>query len=170
MKPCFDWARSAVRYDGVAKACLRRFKYHAGLWLLEDLVDWLMALWKTCPADVRSADFATCVPLYPRRERERGFNQSALLAGSLASRIGIPFQERLLWRLKPTSTQTRLTAAQRLHNVRGVFSVPWPRRAGGARIVLVDDVMTTGATVSECARTLKAAGAAAVMVLTVARG
>ena len=170
MAPAFDWARSAVRYEGVAKACLRRFKYHAGIWLMEDLVDWLLALWKTCPQEVRAADFATCVPLYPKRERERGFNQSALLAKGLSRRIGIPFRGRLLWRLMPTATQTRLTAAQRLHNVKGVFSVPWPRRAEGARIVLVDDVMTTGATVNECARTLKAAGAASVMVLTVARG
>lgn len=170
VNPAFDWARSAVRYDGVAKACLRRFKYHEGTWLLRDLVDWLAVLWRTCPADVHAADWITCVPLYPRRERERGFNQSALLAKGLARRVGIPFRGRVLWRLRPTATQTRLTAAQRLHNVKGVFSVPWPRRARDARIVLVDDVMTTGATANECARTLKTAGAASVMVLTVARG
>ena len=170
MDPAFDWARSAVRYDGVAKACLRRFKYNAGSWLLEDLTDWLLALWRVCPDTVRKADWATCVPLYPQRERERGYNQSALLGGSLARRIGIPFRGRLLWRRRSTASQTRLTAAQRVHNVRGVFMVPWPARVRGARILLVDDVMTTGATVNECARTLKAAGAAAVMVLTVARG
>jgi ComF family protein len=168
--PAFDWARSAVRYDGVAKTCLRRFKYNAGAWLLEDLTQWLVALWRTCPADVRQADFALAVPLYPKRERERGYNQSALLAQRLARRVGIPFRGRLLWRHRPTATQTHLTAAQRVHNVMGVFSVPWTRPVRGARIVLVDDVMTTGATVNECARALKAAGAAAVMVLTVARG
>lgn len=170
MPPAFDWARSAVRYEGVAQNCLRRFKYHAGTWLLDDLVAWLVALWRTCPRDMRQADFAVPVPLYPKRERERGFNQSALLAEQLARRIGIPFRRRLLWRVKPTETQTHLTAAQRAHNVKGVFSVPWPRGLRGARVVLVDDVMTTGATVNECARALKAAGAAAVLVLTVARG
>ena len=169
-EPAFEWARSAVRYDGVAKACLRRFKYNAGAWLLDDLTDWLLALWRTCPAAVRQADWATCVPLYPQRERERGYNQSALLGERLARRIGIPFRGRLLWRRRATASQTRLTAAQRVHNVRGVFSVPWPRPVRGARILLVDDVMTTGATVNECARALKGAGAAAVMVLTVARG
>lgn len=168
--PAFDWARSAVRFDGVARDCLHRFKYHAGLWLLDDLADWLVALWKTCPADAQTADGVAAVPLYPRRERERGYNQSALLAERLARRVGIPFRRGLLRRLRPTATQTRLTAAQRVHNVKGVFSAPWPRRVAGARIVLVDDVMTTGATVNECARTLKAAGAEAVMVLTVARG
>lgn len=170
MGPAFDWARSAVRYDGVAKDCLRRFKYHAGSWLLDDLADWLVALWRVCPVAVRAADVVTCVPLHPKRERERGYNQSAMLGNQLARRIGIPFRDRLLWRWKPTVTQTHLTAAQRVHNVRGVFSVPWPRRTRGARILLVDDVMTTGATVNECARVLKAAGATSVMVLTVARG
>ena len=168
--PAFDWARSAVRYDGVAKACIRRFKYNAGIWLQEELVGWLMALWKTCPESVREADIVASVPLYPKRERERGFNQAALLGEGLARRVGIPFRRRLLGRNRATGTQTHLTAAQRVHNVRGVFSVPWPGRVRGARIVLVDDVMTTGATVNECARALKAAGAASVMVLTVARG
>jgi ComF family protein len=169
-EPAFDWARSAVRYDGVAKSCLRRFKYNAGAWLLEDLVEWLVALWRICPSEVRAADHVTCVPLYAKRERERGYNQSALLGEHLARCVGIPFQGRLLWRRRATVTQTHLTAAQRVHNVRGVFSVPWPGRVRGTRVVLVDDVMTTGATVNECARMLKAAGAASVMVLTVARG
>lgn len=170
IRPAFDWARSAVRYEGVAKNCLRRFKYHAGLWLLDDLVDWLVALWRVCPATARIADCVLPVPLYPRRRKERGFNQSALLAQRLARRIGIPFQGRLLRRWKPTATQTHLTAVQRLHNVSGVFSVSWPCAVRGRKILLVDDVMTTGATVSECARALKGAGADSVMVLTVARG
>ena len=169
-QPAFDWARSAIRYDGVAKACLRRFKYNAGIWMLDDLVGWLAALWRTCPDSIRAADFIACVPLHPTRERERGYNQAALLGDRLARCMGIPFRGSLLWRRKATATQTHLTAAQRVHNVRGVFTVPWPRPVRGARIVLVDDVMTTGATVGECARALKAAGAESVMVLTVARG
>ena len=168
--PAFAWARSAVRYDGVAKECLWRLKYGAGFWVVETLADWLVALWRTCPPDVRCADLVVPVPLYPRRRRERGYNQSALLAERLARRMGVPFAGRALRRLCPTPSQTRLTAAQRVHNVRGVFAVPRASRAKGARIVLVDDVMTTGATVNECARTLMAAGAASVVVLTVARG
>jgi len=170
INPSFDWARSAVRYEGVAKACLRRFKYNAGTWLLDDLTDWLWALWQACPSIVQTANVVTCVPLHPKRERERGYNQATLLGRRLATRIGIPFQERLLWRTRATATQTHLTAAQRAHNVKGVFTVPWPSRVRGARVLLVDDVMTTGATVNECARALKAAHADSVMVLTVARG
>jgi ComF family protein len=168
--PSFDWARSAVRYDGLAKQCLRRLKYDAAFWVLDDLVGWLAALWRTCPASVRAADVVAPVPLHARRRRERGYNQSALLAEGLAKRVGVPFRDPLLKRTHSTDSQTRLTAAQRVHNVRGVFSVPRPGRAQGARIVLVDDVMTTGATANECARTLMAAGAASVMVVTVARG
>ena len=170
LEPAVAWARSAVRYDGVAKACLRRFKYNAGVWLLDDLTGWLLALWRTCPDSVRTADFITGVPLHLKRERERGYNQAALLGEGLARRIGIPFRSRVLWRRQATGSQTHLTAAQRVHNVRGVFSVPRASQVCGAKIVLVDDVMTTGATVNECARALKAAGAASVMVLTVARG
>lgn len=170
LRPAFDWARSAVRYEGPAKACIRHFKYQAGIWLQEELVGWLAALWRTCPAEVRSVDFVAGIPLYPRRERERGYNQAALLAEGLAEQVGIPFRRGLLGRTKPTATQTHLTAVQRVHNVKGVFSVRRPGDVRGARIALVDDVMTTGATANECARALKAAGAAAVMVLTVARG
>ena len=169
-EPAFDWARSAVRYDGVAKACIRRFKYNAGIWLEDELTDWLEALWRTCPESAGAIECLAAVPLYPKRQRERGYNQSALLATGLARRIGIPFRGGMLRRGKSTGTQTHLTAAQRVHNVRGVFSVPWPARVRGVRVALVDDVMTTGATVNECARALKAAGAAAVVVLTVARG
>jgi ComF family protein len=170
LQPAFAWARSAVHYDGAAKTCLRRFKYQAGIWLQEELVGWLAALWRTCPETVRAADYVTGIPLYPRRERERGYNQAALLAAGLAGRVGIPFRPRTLGRIKPTATQTHLTAVQRVHNVKGVFKVLRPGHVRGARIVLVDDVMTTGATANECARALQAAGAAAVMVLTVARG
>jgi len=170
INPSFDWARSAVRYEDVAKACLRRFKYNEGMWLLDDLADWLWALWQACPPSVQTANVVTCVPLHPKRERERGYNQAALLGRCLATHIGIPFQERLLWRTRATPTQTHLTVAQRAHNVKGVFTVPWPGRVRGARVLLVDDVMTTGATVNECARALKAAHADSVMVLTVARG
>lgn len=169
-EPAFDWARSAVRYDGAVRHLIWNLKYNTGLWVLDTLAEWLVALWKNAPPSLQQADWMTAVPLYARRQRERGYNQAALLAQRLARLVGIRFRGGVLRRSRSTVSQTRLTAAQRLHNVRGVFSVPWPRRVQGARIVLVDDVMTTGATVNECARALRAAGAAAVMVLTVARG
>lgn len=168
--PAFDWARSAVRYNGVAQNLLWQLKYNAGIWVLDTLVEWLEALWRNGPPSLQQADWVTSVPLYARRQRERGYNQASLLGRQLADHVGMRFRGSVLRRTRSTVSQTRLTAAQRLHNVRGVFSVPWPQRVRQARIVLVDDVMTTGATVNECARALRAAGAAAVMVVSVARG
>jgi ComF family protein len=107
------------------------------------------------------------VPLSRDRERERGFNQAALLAERLARGLGAPFRVRWLARTRATAPQTELDAAARRANVRGAFVAS--TAAAGADVVLVDDVLTTGATASECARALRAAGARAVGVLTVAR-
>lgn len=170
-KPAFVWARSAARYDGIVQESLRRFKYHEGFWLRDGLVDWLVnALHAAAPGGAPpEVDAVSPVPLHIRRRRERGFNQSALLAEGLARRLGVPMRSHL-WRIRATSTQTKLSAHQRAENVRGAFLPLWKWRIRGKRILLVDDVMTTGATLNECARTLKAAGAAAVYAVTVARG
>jgi ComF family protein len=108
--------------------------------------------------------------LHPVKEREREFNQAERLAGRLSRAAGMPVNNRLLRRVQPTRTQTLLSRAERLANVRHAFA-PWNgERLTGQRIVLLDDVFTTGATTNACARVLKAAGAGAVCVWTVARG
>jgi len=115
-------------------------------------------------------DWLVPVPLHPAKEREREFNQAARLATRLGAASGIPTHLRLLRRVKATRTQTLLTRSERAGNMHDAF-VP---RAGvklhGERIVLVDDVFTTGATASACARALRRAGAGEVGVWTVARG
>lgn len=170
-EPFFDRARSAVRFRGVMQTALRRFKYrHAG-WLLPDwiaLLDALRAADDT--GDYRNLDAVTCVPMHPWRQAWRGYNQAALLAERMARHLRLPFRGRLLRRTRWTRSQTRLTASQRAANVSGAFRASRPREANGKRILLIDDVMTTGATVNECARVLKKAGARHVAVLTVARG
>lgn len=170
VSPAFAWARSAVRYAGPVRPCIRNLKYHAGFWALPEITRWLEALWPTCPPDAREADSIVPVPLHFWRRFCRTYNQAALVAGVLSRISGIPVRHGWLWRLRPTGTQTHLTAAQRARNVSGVFGVPCKRAVRGRRILLVDDVMTTGATVNECARALRRAGAASVMVVTVARG
>lgn len=167
--PYFDLARSAVRYRGTVGEALREVKYGGATWLLPDVVDLLEACMAT-HYDLLPVDAVCYVPLFPVRERERGFNQAKWLAAELAARRQLPRPSRLLRRLKDTGTQTRLTAPQRAANVAGVFEVPRSCRVRGQRLLLVDDVMTTGATVNECARVLKRAGAASVHVITVARG
>jgi ComF family protein len=110
------------------------------------------------------------VPLYRTRQRQRGFNQSALLAGAVARTLGRPLLRRALVRLRPTATQTHLTAAERMHNVEDAFRVRDGRAVEGRRMLLVDDVMTTGATLDECAAVLMASGTKDVVCLTLARG
>jgi competence protein ComFC len=108
------------------------------------------------------------VPLHPKRKRERGYNQSELLAISLSRLIAIPYCKALI-RIRSTLPQVGLTDSQRLENVRNAFRCSAPQHISQRRILLIDDVMTTGATVASAAQTLMDAGAWRVSVLTMAR-
>ncbi|MBN1269460.1 MAG: ComF family protein [Kiritimatiellae bacterium] len=165
----FDRARSAARFEGVVRDMLIQFKYRDAIWLAGDLAEVLHAC-TIAHFDPAEVDAVTFVPLYPARKRARGFNQAEELARRLARRLRKPLLRRCLARVRPTPTQTHLTALERATNVRHAFRAKWLRWLEGRRILLVDDVMTTGATVNECARTLKEGGAARVQVVTVARG
>ena len=109
------------------------------------------------------------VPLHSARERERGFNQAALLAKLLGRTSGIPVQEALN-RVRYTTSQTAFDRAERIENLRGAFQVRENSDVRNMRLLLVDDVLTTGSTLSECARVLKKAGALSVHAITAARG
>lgn len=168
--PGFDRARSAVRYSGAVCGALQRFKYNHDMSPLTDLGRLLDAC---IDAHYRSEplDAVAYVPLYPSRERARSYNQSRLLARAVARTRGIPLVSRkCLRRVRETGTQTGLNARERRANVRKAFAVGDRGWIEGRRLLLIDDVMTTGATVSECARALKAAGAVRVHVASVARG
>lgn len=165
----FDRARSAVHFDAAAAPILHCFKYSNAVHLAGDLAGLLLACVRThyAPAEI---DAVTFVPLHPARERERSYNQSRLLAVRAARGIGRPQAPECLRRTRPTGSQTGLNARERRDNVRGAFKAVNRGWIAGRRFLLVDDVMTTGATVDECARMLKDAGAASVAVATVARG
>ncbi len=168
-KPSFDGARSAARYDGVVGEALRQLKYEKALWLAPDMAQ-LLHNCMLAEYPRKGFDLIVPVPLFRVRRRERGYNQSAVLAGELGKRIHCRSAPNLLRRIRPTTTQTNLTAPQRLSNVQGAFQSGKRSRLTGRRILLVDDVMTTGATVNVCAKALKKGGAATVHVLTAARG
>ncbi len=167
--PAFEFARSAVRYEGVVGEALRDLKYHQAVWLASDLALLLSAC---VQAEYPGVEFdeITAVPLYPARFRARGFNQSALLAAELARKMELPYKEKAARRIRSTSTQTGLTAPQRAANVHAAFRKGLFASLKNKRILLVDDVMTTGATVNACAKALKKGGAQTVHVVTVARG
>ena len=109
------------------------------------------------------------VPLHPARQRLRGFNQSELIARRLGQSLGLAVNMSALRRTKPTQPQIELTGDQRRRNVRGAFAVEDKAAVAGKGVLVLDDVWTTGSTITECARVLRRAGAARVLVLTVAR-
>jgi ComF family protein len=168
-KPSFNGARSAARYDGVVGDALRKLKYEQALWLAPDLAVLLQNCLKAEYPE-SSFDLLVPVPLFHVRRRHRGYNQSAVLAHELGKIMGRPSHVPVLRRIKPTTSQTNLTAKERLSNVSKAFQSKNEARLAGRKVLLVDDVMTTGATVNACCKALKKGGAATVHVVTVARG
>lgn len=164
----FTIHRTCALYEGALKEAIHRFKYGGVFPLVRVFGDLLQptlqALTRSYPIDVMIP-----VPLHIRRLRERGFNQALLLVRELSKRMGIPYQERALKKIKDTPVQIALKKRERRKNLRGAFQVKDREAIRGKAIVLVDDVYTTGATINECSRTLLKAGAKQVAVLTVAR-
>jgi ComF family protein len=165
----FRTARSAVVAQASVLDVIHRYKYGRALWFEPFLAGLLIS--RAAPdLAAGSWDALVPVPLHPTRQREREFNQAERLAQRLSQATRIPVNGRLLRRVAPTRTQTLLTRRERLANVRAAFAMRPGAALEGRRLVLIDDVMTTGATTGACAAVLRAAGAAEVCVWTVARG
>jgi len=165
----FSSARSAVVTKTVVLEAIHRFKYQRALWFENFLADLLVR--EAAPVlRGQNWNFIAPVPLHPLKQREREFNQAEILARHLSNATKILLNTKLLRRVSPIMTQTLLTREQRAKNMRGAFAVRDGVKLDGKRVVLVDDVFTTGATTSACARALRAAGAGEVCVWTVARG
>jgi competence protein ComFC len=165
----FRFARSAVLAKDAVLEVIHRYKYNRALWFEPFLAGLLVhAAGKELAKN--DWDFIVPVPLHPTKAREREFNQAERLARHLGRALGIPCNTSWLRRIRPTRTQTTLTRKERAANVRKAFAATKGARLDGERIVLIDDVFTTGATTNACARALKAAGAGDVCVWTVARG
>lgn len=165
----FDAARSVARYEGAVASLVQELKYRQAVWVAEDLADFLQAGVATWYPE-QSFDAVAFVPLHAARRRARGYNQAAMLAAALARRMRLPLLRRTVFRVRATPTQTKLSATRRAENVHGAFAVRPRPSLKGRRLLLIDDVMTTGATVNEVSRALKDGGASAVHVLTLARG
>lgn len=152
-------------FGGSIAGALRRLKYEDR----PDIAAPLGDLLRFTAREARlSADVVVPVPLHPARLAERGYNQAALLASAVAWELGAPLSARALRRTRATAQQVRLDRARRRDNVAGAFSVRDPGSVQGRRVVLVDDVTTTGSTLTACAAALVEAGAA-VTALVVAR-
>ena len=165
----FRTARSVVVANGLLLDIIHRYKYNRALWFERFLAE-LLIHHAAPEIGTEKWDFIVPVPLHPLKKREREFNQAARLAARLGLATKIPVNEALLRRVKPTTTQTRLTRQQRAANVQEAFAFCGGRKLDGEKIILVDDVLTTGATTNACARELRKAGAGEICVWTVARG
>lgn len=169
MEFAFERTVCGCKATGIARECLHRFKYkkqphvgpHLADWLVRSVSRWISA---------GDLDLIVPVPLYPRKKREREFNQSEYLAAALGRSFGVAVSTGNLVRVRDTPTQTHLDAAARAENMRDAFAL---RRAGvfeGLRVAVLDDVFTTGATIDSCARLLAHAGARQVVAVAFARG
>jgi ComF family protein len=166
--PAYNRARAAVRYDDVARKLVHALKYGDRLDLASTMGRWMARAGRDLLAD---ADALVPVPLHWRRQWARRFNQSALLAQIIARTNGRVVAHGALKRVKATPQQVGLDKSERAHNVQGAFRVPAAGRAevAGRKLLLIDDVLTSGATIDACTRALLRAGAASVDVLVFAR-
>ncbi len=157
--------RSVAPFRGPARAAIHLLKYRHALSLAEPLGTLMARRWAARGAPV---DLVVPVPLHPARFRARGYNQAALLAWAVGRRLGLPVDEGALLKVRATKAQMALGLEERRANVQGAF-IAREERVGGQRVLLVDDVCTTGATLEACADALRAGGAREVWALTLAR-
>ena len=165
----FESARAAVIANALTLEVIHRYKYSRALWFEPFLADLLC---REAGPVLRAGDWDLIVPvpLHPLKQREREFNQATRLALRLSRHTGIPLNTSLLKRRLNTRTQTQLTRAERAANMRAAFTTTPRAKLNRERIIVVDDVLTTGATTSACARALLQAGADKICVWTLARG
>lgn len=169
----FSYARSVAAARDVVNdlvfEVIRRYKYRRALWFEPFLAELLVTA-AVPQLQQEKWDIVVPVPLHPRRRRQREFNQSENLAGYLAKALDLPLKAGVVRRIKDTESQTHLSREERAANVHGAFEVQDSKPLQKARVILIDDVLTTGATTNACAGVIRKAGAAEVCVWTVTRG
>ena len=160
-----DGIRAPLFFEGKLRRAIHDFKYEGTLALAAPLAQILVAYQQQ---HALPADLIVPVPLHPDREAERGYNQAGLLASALGQALNLPVADAALVRTRPTPPQVGLSASERQVNVAGAFQAR-KRCVTGRRVLLIDDVCTTGSTLEACSRALKAEGARSVWGLTLAR-
>lgn len=168
-KPKFTKARSIGVYEGILRDAVHKFKYNGKTSLAKPLGLFMAERVSSIFSRKAEAFLVIPVPLHKKRLKERGFNQSLLLARGIAEIHHIPLDYLNLKRIRYTEPQINLKGEERLKNIRGAFAVENARIFKNQEILLIDDVYTTGATVAECTKVLKKSGAKGVFVLTLAR-
>lgn len=177
-QPCFQKIKfmkphlgihSASSYEGVLREAIHRFKFNKKRRLAEPLGILLVNYLSHIPGfQPKEIDAIVPVPLHPHRFRQRGFNQAELLGTALTHYFGVPVKPALA-RIRNTKAQFDLPREERFSNISGAFKVIDPQAVYNQRLLLLDDIYTTGATISECVKTLHTAGARRIEVVTLSR-
>lgn len=164
----FDWACSAGLYEGALRKAIHALKYDMHIAIVDQLAELMIRCYphKELNGDV---DMVIPIPIHRNRLIERGFNQSEELCRLLCKRIYVPMETDALFRIRNTRHQVSLPEDKRMLNIKGAFAVRQPDLVMGRRVLLVDDVFTTGSTLNEAAKVLKESGAESVYVYTLAR-
>lgn len=165
----FRSARAAVKMGDVVQEVIHHYKYNRALWFEPFLVDLLVRAGQQAISP-ENYDLLVPIPLHWWKRYQRQYNQAERLARALSRKTGVKVASKALKRVKPTPTQTRLSRKERAENVKGAFQVNPKFPVEGLHLLILDDVLTTGATASACAKALMDNGAAHVDVWTVARG
>jgi ComF family protein len=165
----FASARSATQYAGLVKEVIHRFKYGRNEWFEPFLAELLI---EAALPELRlePVDLIIPIPLHARKRRKRGFNQAERLAARLSEAANIPHNAKFVERIRDTNSQAGLDRDDRIENVKNAFKYIAKEPLNGERLLLIDDVLTTGLTASACAKELRKNGAGVVRVWTVARG
>jgi len=166
--PVFKKAAAPTLYDDIMKKVISEFKYNGRTYVGKDLANLIVI---QC-ADFLKESFPELImhiPLHEEKLKERGYDQAYILAVDIGKHLKIPVIARNLERIRQTQTQTHLHKKERAKNVKGAFQISHAESIKGRRILLVDDVYTTGATIRECAKSLNKAGAGEIFVVTAAR-
>lgn len=167
--PFFDRAYAAAYYEGVLQEAIYQFKFHQKTGLGKPLAQLLIS---QLPEDIDIYGYQAIlpVPLYKTRQKQRGYNQSAILAKHLAQHYQLNLILHNLIRIRPTSAQSQLKGRkERQENVKNAFRLRFPDAIRDQDLILIDDVLTTGTTANECCKTLKQAGARSILTLTLSR-
>ena len=167
-RPAFERSACALRYEGAARELVRRFKFRRAFHWRDDFADFMEAA-VSSRFEAAAIDAVAPVPMAFWHRWNRGYSPAAILARALAARLERRYEGGALGRIGHPRRQSELPAAERRTNVIGTFAVRRPEWVRGRTLLVVDDIMTTGATLSECARVLLAAGAERVWVATLAR-
>ncbi|MEW6380360.1 MAG: ComF family protein [bacterium] len=167
--PAFIQARSIFFYEGAIRHLIHEFKYQGNIRIGKFLARSMVSCWDSSEADISSVDCIVPVPIGRKKLRQREFNQSLILARQIGKKLKVPVYPFGLERVKEVAPQMKLSRLERMRNIQNSFRVRDGRKVCGRKVLLVDDVFTTGATARECSRVLRYSGAEEVRVLTLAR-